>query len=71
MATHSIILAWRTPWTEEPGGLHFTRPQSRTRLKRLSTHITGLVSSYPPLLKVNHLPGFNLELISQQIPVTR
>ena len=19
MATHSIILAWRTPWTEEPG----------------------------------------------------
>ena len=23
MATHSIILAWRIPWTEEPG-----RPQS-------------------------------------------
>ena len=21
MATHSGILAWRTPWTEEPGGL--------------------------------------------------
>ena len=21
MATHSIILAWRVPWTEEPGGL--------------------------------------------------
>ena len=20
-ATHSIILAWRIPWTEEPGGL--------------------------------------------------
>ena len=20
-ATHSSILAWRTPWTEEPGGL--------------------------------------------------
>ena len=20
MATHSSILAWRTPWTEEPGG---------------------------------------------------
>ena len=20
MATHSRILAWRTPWTEEPGG---------------------------------------------------
>ena len=22
MATHSTILAWRIPWTEEPGGLH-------------------------------------------------
>jgi len=21
MATHSSILAWRFPWTEEPGGL--------------------------------------------------
>ena len=23
MATHSSILAWRTPWTEEPGRLPF------------------------------------------------
>ena len=22
MATHSSVLAWRNPWTEEPGGLH-------------------------------------------------
>ena len=22
MATHSCILAWRIPWTEEPGGLY-------------------------------------------------
>ena len=22
MATHSSLLAWRIPWTEEPGGLH-------------------------------------------------
>ena len=21
MATHSSIIAWETPWTEEPGGL--------------------------------------------------
>ena len=27
MATHSSILAWRTPWTEEPGGLESMRPQ--------------------------------------------
>ena len=24
MATHSSILAWRIPWTEEPGGLPST-----------------------------------------------
>ena len=22
MATHCSILAWKIPWTEEPGGLH-------------------------------------------------
>ena len=27
MATHSNILAWRTPWTEEPGGLQAQAPQ--------------------------------------------
>ena len=24
MATHSSLLAWRIPWTKEPGGLQFT-----------------------------------------------
>ena len=32
MATHSSILAWRIPWTEEPGGLQSMRSQSRTQL---------------------------------------
>jgi len=27
MATHSSILAWRIPWTEEPGRLQSTRSQ--------------------------------------------
>ena len=27
MATHSSILAWRSPWTEEPGGLQSTGSQ--------------------------------------------
>ena len=27
MATHSWILAWRIPWTEEPGGLQSTGAQ--------------------------------------------
>ena len=34
MATHSSILAWKIPWTEEPGGLRSTGSQrvGRTRL---------------------------------------
>ena len=27
MATHSSILAWRIPWTEEPGQLRYTGSQ--------------------------------------------
>ena len=38
LATHSSILAWIMPWTEKPGGLQSIGSQSRTRLKRLSTH---------------------------------
>ena len=37
MATHSSILAWRIPWTEEPGGLQSSRvSKSQTRLKQLN-----------------------------------
>ena len=33
MTTHSNILAWRIPWTEEPGGLQFLGSQkSQTQL---------------------------------------
>ena len=28
MATHSSILVWRIPWTEEPGGLQSTGLQT-------------------------------------------
>ena len=37
MATHSNVLAWRTPGTGEPGGLPSMGSQSQTRLKRLSS----------------------------------
>ena len=37
MATHSSILAWRVPWTEEPGGLQSMRSKSRTRLSDSTT----------------------------------
>ena len=33
MATHSSVLAWETPWTEEPGGLQSMGSQkSQTQL---------------------------------------
>ena len=32
MATHSRTLAWRIPWTEEPGRLQSMGLQCRTRL---------------------------------------
>ena len=41
MATHSSTLAWRIPWTEEPGGLQSMGSQSQTRLSvqtRTHTH---------------------------------
>ena len=38
MATSSSILAWRFPWTEEPGGLQLIPSQESDTLNRLSTH---------------------------------
>ena len=32
MATHSSVVAWKIPWTEEPGTLKSVGSQSRTRL---------------------------------------
>ena len=29
MVTHSSMLAWKTLWTEQPGGLQSVGPQSR------------------------------------------
>ena len=37
-ATHPSVLAWRIPWTEEPGGLESKGSQSRAGLKQFSTH---------------------------------
>ena len=45
MATHSSILAWRIPWTEEPGGLQVVK--SQTQLKQLSMHIYITIEEIP------------------------
>ena len=44
MATHSSILAWKIPWTEEPGGL-----QSKVSLATLPWH-----TSYSWTQRVSH-----------------
>ena len=36
MATHTSILAWRIPWTEEPGGLQFMGSQESNTTQQLN-----------------------------------
>ena len=38
MATHSSILAWRIPWTEDPGGLQSMGSQESDMTQRLHHH---------------------------------
>ena len=37
MSTHFSILAWRIPWTEEPGGLQSIELQESDTTEQLST----------------------------------
>ena len=34
MATHSSVLAWRIPWSEEPGGLQSMEAQELDMMER-------------------------------------
>ena len=45
MATHSDILAWRIPWTEEPGRLHIVHRVARSRTRLSDAH--SLTQSSP------------------------
>ena len=49
MATHSSFLAWRIPWTEEPGGLHSTGSQRAGH-----NQVTNTQSQAP----AQHQPGW-------------
>ena len=46
MSAHPSILAWRIPWTEEPGGLQFIGSH-RVGLKWLSTHTRFPLTLHP------------------------
>ena len=39
MATHSSILAWEIPWTEEPGGYSTQGCKESVTTERLSTRL--------------------------------
>ena len=45
MATHSSILAWKIPWTEEPVGLSSLGLQSWTRLS-MHTHLKFITRGF-------------------------
>ena len=55
MATDSSILAWKIPWTEEPGGLPSVGSQSRTRLKQLSSSSSRGFRIFDYLLMVSFI----------------
>ena len=50
MATHSSILAWKIPWTEEPSGLQpMGLQESRTQLSNQTTaakHESGIMAEF-------------------------
>ena len=47
MATYSSILAWRIPWTEEPGKLHSSCGHKELDLtERLNLNLNVIVTHY-------------------------
>ena len=46
MTTHSSILAWEIPWTEEPGGLQSMGLQTQTRLSNQTVTTTKEIFIY-------------------------
>ena len=56
MATYSSILAWKSPWTEEPGGLQSMRLQ-RVGHDGATEHVCALVHTNPPTHTHNMFHG--------------
>ena len=70
MAIHSSILAWRIPWTEEPGGLWSRGWQSQTRLT--NTHIYPYVlQRFPFILRISFVFLFKKTFYVETFRVTQ
>ena len=78
MATHSSTLAWKIPWTEEPGGLQSMGSQSLTRLsdftltfhfhameKEMATHSGVLAWRIPGTAEPGGLPSMGSHRVGQ------
>ena len=46
MATHSSILAWKIPWTEEPGGLQSMAPSRGSSQPRDQTQVSRIAGGF-------------------------
>ena len=55
MATHSSILAWRIPWTEEPDGLQPMGSQELDMTEQLTLHTRydGMADDFHPVLRMS------------------
>ena len=76
MAPHSSTLAWKIPWTEEPGGPQSMGSLSRTRLsnftfishfnaleKEMATHSSVLAWRIPGTREPGGLPSMGLHRV--------
>ena len=65
MATHSSVLAWEIPWTEEPGGLQSTGSQESDTTERLNHHqlYQCLKSHYLCVAPHSPLPRADLSVV--------
>ena len=71
MATHCSILAWRIPWTEEPGGPQPIGLQSWTPLKQGSSQPRDQTLSLPaePQGKPKNTGVGSLSLLQEIFPI--
>ena len=57
MATHSSILAWKIPWTEEPGGLQYMGQQESDKTWQLNSQHSNN-GKYLPLISTGTQPNY-------------
>ena len=61
MSAYSSILAWRIPWTEEPGGLQSKGSQKVRHTEQLSTTLfTPVKSPFPYTATYLQIPGIRM-----------